>query len=231
MLVRQWKLITLDFTGTLVQVRGGVGAAYARAAREHGLETNARALGEAFSRAFAAVEAESPNFGFPVVPAREWWRRVVFRTFSEAGYRTQHLQPIFDRLFETFAGADAWECYPETKEVLDTLKGRGVRLGVISNFDERLPGILEALSLLGYFDFVLASRTAGWEKPHRAIFEAALERAGVPPGAALHVGDSEGRDYNGARAAGMHALCLQRDAPRESGLPHVIGNLREILDG
>jgi putative hydrolase of the HAD superfamily len=49
-----------------------------------------------------------------------------------------------------------------------------------------------------------------YEKPHPRIYELALERGGVDPSRALHVGDSPISDYEGAREAGMRAVLLDR---------------------
>lgn len=224
------RCITFDATGTLMRVRGSVGERYAFAARQHGLKVKAEALGAAFSSAFRTCAAENPNFGYPDVPSREWWKRVVYRTFLGAGYSQEGLEPVFSQLFDVFAGPQGWECYPETTAALEGLRARGLHLGVISNFDERLPGILKSLRLDHFFDWVVVSRDVGHEKPHRAIFEVGLALAGLPAGSALHIGDNEKRDYEGARAAGMNAALLVRDEP--PGMrpgPPAVSNLMEIL--
>jgi HAD superfamily hydrolase (TIGR01549 family) len=51
--------------------------------------------------------------------------------------------------------------------------------------------VIENLKLNKYFDFVIASSLAGYEKPNKAIYEQALKLAGTNINAkdALHVGD------------------------------------------
>ncbi len=93
---------------------------------------------------------------------------------------------------------------------LAALRRAGLQLGVISNWDPRLPDLLEDLGLAGYFDVVVYSSAAGVEKPDRRIFLQALTRLRVSPGAALHVGDSRLEDAEGAMAAGLGALWLDR---------------------
>ena len=53
---------------------------------------------------------------------------------------------------------------PGARETLAALKARGVRLGVVSNWDYRLAHALEEVKLLGFFDFVLSSAQAKSEK-------------------------------------------------------------------
>ena len=66
------------------------------------------------------------------------------------------------------------------------------------------------LGMAPYLDFCLTSEEVGVEKPDPAIFVAALDRAGVKPGEAVHVGDQPRSDLVGARGAGLHAVLLDR---------------------
>jgi putative hydrolase of the HAD superfamily len=93
---------------------------------------------------------------------------------------------------------------------LDALAARGVRLAVISNWDERLEPLLRRLELHRRFETVVVSCAVGATKPAPAIFQQALRRLGLPAGAVLHVGDGEREDWAGARGAGLTAVLLQR---------------------
>ena len=95
--------------------------------------------------------------------------------------------------------------------VLDELAARGFALAVVSNWDERLPRLLERLDLARRFAAIAVSQQVGVEKPHAAIFLSALERLGVEPAEAVHVGDRKLEDVEGARAAGLEALWLAKD--------------------
>jgi putative hydrolase of the HAD superfamily len=83
-------------------------------------------------------------------------------------------------LFEFFARAEAWKLYPETIEILEQLKKRGLILGVISNFDSRLFGLLDGLGIAHFFDLVVISTQVGAAKPEAAIFTR-FARTGGPP--------------------------------------------------
>ena len=113
-------------------------------------------------------------------------------------------------LYDRFARAEAWEIYPEVPRVLDQLAASGVRLAVVSNWDERLPELLDDLGLAASFEAIVYSAAVGAEKPHPAIFQRALELLGEPPSLALHVGDRRRQDVEGAQAVGMLALHLDR---------------------
>jgi putative hydrolase of the HAD superfamily len=76
-------------------------------------------------------------------------------------------------------------------------------MGVVSNFDHRLPHILEHLEIVEYFEFVMLPAEAGAAKPDRRIFDAALEVLGDVSGHVVYVGDRAVEDVAGARGAGL----------------------------
>ena len=93
-----------------------------------------------------------------------------------------------------------------TLEVLDALRARGLRVGLVSNsFD---PGWLVRRDLAAWglaqrLDVVVLSSEVGKRKPHREPFDRALGALGVEPGRALFVGDSRYHDVKGAAEAGL----------------------------
>jgi putative hydrolase of the HAD superfamily len=99
---------------------------------------------------------------------------------------------------EEYVGALEYEFLPGALETVDALRARGLALAVVANFDISL---VERLAPLGLP--VVTSAEAGSTKPDPRIFALALERLAVPPGRALHVGDSDA-DAEGARRSGMH---------------------------
>lgn len=109
---------------------------------------------------------------------------------------------------------------------MDALEARGIRLGVVSNWDCALPDHLAALGVAERFEVIAVSAPVGAAKPDPAIFLHATNAVGVDPSRALHVGDRRAEDYAGARAAGLRALLLDR-AGTERG-PDVITTLAAI---
>lgn len=99
---------------------------------------------------------------------------------------------------------------PEARDVLLTLRARGLRLGVISNIISRtlVPRQLEAYGIADLFGAVLTSAAFGWRKPNPNIFLEAARRIGVPPAECAYVGDTISRDVIGARRAG-YGLAVQ----------------------
>ena len=112
-----------------------------------------------------------------------------------------------------------------THALLDSLRARGLRLGLVSNaFDPGwlLHRDLEQMGLAERLDFSVFSSEVGTRKPHRAIFERALEALGVVPENALFVGDRLYEDVRGAAELGMttvQALWFRADEHPEGGEP------------
>jgi FMN phosphatase YigB (HAD superfamily) len=102
------------------------------------------------------------------------------------------------------------ELMPRVLQAVKEVKSAGYRLGVICNTGMAggrvLRQVLERHGLREHFDVTVFSNEFGWSKPDPRIFEhtyAAL--GGVQPSAALHIGDLEELDIEGARRAGAHA--------------------------
>jgi putative hydrolase of the HAD superfamily len=100
--------------------------------------------------------------------------------------------------------------YPDAVPALTALRGHGLRLVAVSNWDCSLGTVLERCGLAELLDGAISSAEAGAPKPDPAIFTAALELVGCEPAEALHVGDTREEDVVGARAVGIRALLLDR---------------------
>jgi len=210
------RALTFDVTGTLIHCPR-LGAIYAEVLSRHGIAVSPEEAGRlvrlVWQELACSADPSRDRFRSHQEGARGFWQRFLERI-------AEHLEaPVPSRfaaaeLFHRFGTPEAWEVYPEVPEVLAALKEQGLRLGVISNWDERLPPLLEGLGIGFFFDAVVVSAEVGVEKPDRRIFAAALSRLGVAPGAALHVGDSPLEDVEGAIAAGMEAVRLDRTGRR-----------------
>jgi putative hydrolase of the HAD superfamily len=119
--------------------------------------------------------------------------------------------------------------YPEVAETLRALRAAGLRLIVVSNWDVSLHEALAQTGLTPLLDGAISSAEVGIAKPAPAIFERALALAGgIPPGAAVHVGDDAAADVAGARAAGIApVLVIRNGAARPDGVT-TLGDLRAL---
>jgi len=94
---------------------------------------------------------------------------------------------------------------------LTQLRSQGLKLVCVSNWDCSLGTVLERCGLAAHLDGAVSSAEAGALKPDPAIFETALALAGCSANEAVHVGDTREEDVEGAEAAGIRALLLDRD--------------------
>ena len=90
------------------------------------------------------------------------------------------------------------------------LKERQSMVGLLTNIHQGINDICKELGLEPYMDVIVSSGEAGADKPDPAIFRFALERAGVDPGEAIHVGDQYLQDVVGARNVGITPIFIDR---------------------
>jgi putative hydrolase of the HAD superfamily len=206
------RAVTFDAAGTLIAPREPIGRTYARVAREHGIAADNAAVERAFRDAFRTA----PPLAFADAGAdartdheRAWWRDVVRAALGSGGVHAR-VEACFETLYAHYARASAWVVYPDVPPALDALRARGLRTGVVSNFDGRLPRLLDELGLARAFDAIVWSSDVGAAKPAPAIFLHVVQRLGVAPAEACHVGDDLEADVSGARGAGLRSVHLDR---------------------
>jgi putative hydrolase of the HAD superfamily len=105
---------------------------------------------------------------------------------------------------------DYWLPYDGAAKVLAALKQQSIGLGVISNWDCTARDILAAANLSDYFDPIIISCEVGCSKPDPAIFNLAIQRAGVSARDCIYIGDNYYDDATGSRKVGMPALIINR---------------------
>lgn len=131
---------------------------------------------------------------------------------------------------ESYRRADHWEVYSDVAACLRGLKERGLALCVVSNWDAELEDLLRDLRLLPYFDAVISSAAEGYRKPNPVIFDLACEELGVQPSEVVHVGDRPDADGDGAAAADIRSIIIDRhDAEAACGYERV-RTLPELLE-
>jgi putative hydrolase of the HAD superfamily len=118
--------------------------------------------------------------------------------------------------------------FPDVEPALRELRRRRLTLVVASNWDCSLSGWLDEAGLGDFLDGAVSSAVVGEAKPGAAVFREALRLAAVRPDEAVHVGDSAANDLEGARAAGIRAVLLERRG-RPPGSVEAIRSLRELL--
>jgi putative hydrolase of the HAD superfamily len=213
------RAVTFDVGHTLIEPRDSVGNIYAEIAARHGRPGLSAA--ELDRRFLTVLQARGG-----AVNTRKDWEEIVDGTFAGL-ISPPPSTTFFPELFERFARASEWRIYDDVLPALQALTRRGVRLGIISNWDNRLRPLLDALGLASHFEVTMISAEFGCSKPAREIFDSTAQLLGLPPEEILHVGDSWSADVAGARAAGFQARQIARNATADLDR---VGSLRELVD-
>jgi beta-phosphoglucomutase len=151
----------------------------------------------------------------------DWWRTVFARTW-----------PNRDDLVEEmlrWQHAGRFDCpFDDVVPALEALKAMGMPMAVLSNFPAYLHDLLKRFDLTRFFDFVIVSAEVGMAKPDPRIFDLVAQKANGPRQRLLYVGDHVGDDIEGAQAAGLDAVLIdRRNRQPEAPCPR-ISSLREL---
>ncbi|HEX6989324.1 MAG TPA: HAD-IA family hydrolase [Bacillota bacterium] len=175
--------------------------------RRRGVSVTERRLAAAYYRVDRYYMREHP--GLLAQNPRTYYPGYLRRLFAELEL---DLDPdeVTQALFSGPRPRADWQPYPETRAVLETLRDRGYRLGLISNWDRSGPDTLARLGLDRLLETALFSAIEGVAKPDPEIFLRAAGRLGVPPSRVLYVGDNYHDDAPGALAAGCRFVLIDR---------------------
>lgn len=105
-----------------------------------------------------------------------------------------------------------WFAENDAIPMLETLKSRGFRLGIISNGadDQNTYTLIDKAQIRSYFEYIISSAAFGKRKPHPGIFNAALEHFQVPAEQTAMVGDTFEADIIGAQQVGINSIWITR---------------------
>ena len=237
------KAVLIDAGNTLLYEEPSRFEIYARAARRRGVDLSTEDMTARMREAHRELPREIDGaFRY----SEAWFASYIRRIFQHGlGLSSDELPGLSEELFSQFRDPRTFRLFPGATELVDGLRRRDLAVGIVSNWSQRLPGILRGLGLDGRIDFVLCSAIERVEKPDPEIFRRACSRAGAAPQEALHAGDDARKDVLGARGAGLdsvrvdHAWGRARSArgatapgfaeDPETGAP-LVGSLFELAD-
>ena len=234
----QYSIVLFDVGDTLLGPQSSYGTVYSRVLATLGSQLDAGLLDRCIRKTSVemAGEVSSGTDRFSRFPGgeTEYWSRFFRNVYRNATGRSAEPR-LVDRalvlLWEAFGQPTAWHVYDDVVPTLEQLRRDGARLGVVSNWDSRLPRLLEILDLAKYFETIGVSYHEKMEKPDPNFFLRVLDRLDGTPREAIHVGDLPELDFAGARAAGIDAVVLDRAGrleptsgtlPDLSGLPQIV---------
>lgn len=227
MIVYPVRAVSFDINGTLIH-SPRLGEVYSQILGRHGIDVGPHEAFDTVRRVWEEFSCRRERgkdlFASHPEGSRGFWFEFIDRVCLLLG-RDAASPFAKAELFQAFTGPEPWEVFEEVPEVLTALQEKGVRMIVVSNWDDRLPILLDNLGLAGFFESILYSAGVGSEKPFATIFQRALTELELPAQQVVHIGDRLREDVEGARGVGMQSIHLNRH--RESG---DLRDLRPLVD-
>lgn len=157
-----------------------------------------------------------------------WWKELISLFLVKAtGSKDITLsEKVYREIFEKFDNESLWNIEPGFFELQKFAAWKKISLGIISNWDYRLRGLLERKQLSSYFSPILISAEFGYEKPADKIFQKAEELSGRSPQELIYVGDKPDLDYHTPLRLGWNPFVI--DPSRKVNLPS-ISTLSELI--
>jgi putative hydrolase of the HAD superfamily len=126
---------------------------------------------------------------------------------------SSHYEMLLPAVTREFAKCPKWILIEDVSDVLSQLRNLKLPLGLVANWDSNLGDIAARLQIRDYFSVVVASQTAGIEKPDPEIFRVAIEQLGLSTSLEkiVYVGNEYKADVMGSRAAGLTPVLIDSD--------------------
>ena len=213
------RAVVFDVDFTLARPGPDLGPdGYRELGRRHGLDLDPTRYDEARAAAFAEVKRH-PELDHD----EEIWILFTERIIRGMGGEGDTYAAAVE-MEGRWAQSVHFELYDDALPVLELLRGRGIRIGLLSNSSRDLAEFVVHHHLRA--DAVLTSSAHGKTKPHESIFRAMLGLLEVAPDEAVMVGDTIDDDVEGALAVGMQAVLLDR----EGRYPDIDGRLDDLRE-
>jgi putative hydrolase of the HAD superfamily len=220
------QAVFFDAVGTLIYPHPPAPAVYAEVGRRHGSQLNEATIADRFRVAFQREEEIDAAAGWRTGETRETarWRNIVHDVLFDAA----DAAACFKELYTHFSRPSSWHIDPDAGHVLQELTRRDFVLGIASNYDHRLRTVAAGLPEFRCITHFVISAEVGWRKPAAQFFAEICRLTRLVASRILVIGDDWMNDYEGARAAGMHAILVDR-LDRNS-LANRIRRLTEMIE-
>ena len=201
--------VLLDAGDTLLAPAPSFQGRFVAVAAAAGLPLEEAAVDAAIAEAVRA--AQWPSDWTDPATQRSFWVGFYRQVLADLGHRDDGMR-VAEALFAAFSDPAGYRLFDDVRPALDALAGRGVTLGVVSNFEPWLEDVLALQGIAHLFATVAISGKLGVAKPDPEIFRVALKEAGAEPEATVHVGDQPVNDVAAARAVGITPVLIDRFA-------------------
>ena len=200
---------TLIYPGPTFQAEG-----YQRACAAHGIEVDSSKFDAATAASsFILDEVEEQVYKHDI------FIHYTASIIEHMGGRGANVVQVAAEIYDQWSVNHHFELYEDVTPVMAELRKRDLIIGLISNSHRSLDAFREHFALADFVSVSVSGAEHGYMKPHRSIFDRALERAGVTAPEALMVGDSFKHDIEGALNAGWRAVLLKRSGDVPYALP------------
>ena len=228
--------VLFDAGDTLLAPAPSFQGRFVAVAAAHGLPLEEAAVDAAIAEAVRA--AEWPADWTDPATQRSFWVGFYRQVLAALGHEGMEGSgeplggapvglELAEALFAAFSDPAGYRLFDDARPALEALAGRGLRLGVVSNFEPWLEDVLALEGVDHLFAAVAISGKLGVAKPDPEIFLAALAEAGADPAATVHVGDQPANDVAAARAGGITPVLIDRFA-RHPG-PDGVHRVEDLL--
>jgi putative hydrolase of the HAD superfamily len=220
------ECVLFDAVDTLLAPAPSFQGRFVAVAAEHGVPLEEAAVDAAV--AASVREAAWPEDWTDPATQRAFWLGFYREVLGSLGHSQEELA---EALFQAFSDPAGYRLFDDVRPALDELAGRGITLGLVSNFEPWLDEVLALQGIADRFAAVAISGTLGVAKPDPRIFKAALDEAGADPAATVHVGDQPVNDVAGALAAGITPVLIDRFGRHPgAGGAHRVEDLAGLLE-
>ena len=211
---------TLIFPGPTFQAEG-----YRRACAARGIIVDPAKFDQATAASsFILDEVEEQTYNHDI------FIHYTASIIEKMGGRGAAVVDVAREIYDQWSVNHHFEIYDDVAPALTGLQRSGFIVGVISNSHRSLDAFREHFSLADIITVSVSSAEHGYMKPHRSIFDAALERANVTADQAMMVGDSVKHDIDGALNAGWRAVLLRRSGEVPHPLPPDLPVITTLAD-
>jgi putative hydrolase of the HAD superfamily len=200
--------VLFDAGDTLLAPAPSFQGRFVAVAAAHGLPLAAAAVDAAIAEAVRA--AVWPSDWTDPATQREFWVGFYRQVLADLGHA--HDGEVAEALFAAFSDPAGYRLFDDVRPALEALAARGIKLGVVSNFEPWLEDVLALQGVDHLFAAVAISGKLGVAKPDPKIFQVALDEAGADAAATVHAGDQPANDVAAARAAGITPVLVDRFA-------------------
>ena len=144
------------------------------------------------------------------------------RTIELLGFKTQLLLTL--DLEQTYWRTFLQSCklFPNVRELLDKLNNLNIQTAIITDLNSQIQfRKIIFFGLEKYFDYVVTSEEAGFDKPSKAPFELALKKLDLLPNECWMIGDNLNADVVGGKNCGLTTL-YKYESKDESKIYNII---------